>query len=76
MKTNSINQKKKLECHHINIEVLEKKPNACKNISPTFKYLTFIFQLSQILSLIQVRVSSFKKHDYNNLDFEVHANNS
>jgi len=44
MKTNSINKKNKLEYHHINIEVLEKKPNACKNISPTFKYLTFIFQ--------------------------------
>jgi len=45
--------------HHINIEVLEKKPNTCKNISPTFKYLTLLFKLSQILGPIHVFASSF-----------------
>ncbi len=43
MKTNSINQKNiYYNVHHINIEVLEKK-KTYKNISPTFKYLNFIF---------------------------------
>jgi hypothetical protein len=43
---NNLNQPKKLyqNVHNINIEVLEKKPNTYKNISPTFKYLNFIFQ--------------------------------
>jgi hypothetical protein len=52
-----------------------KKPNTCKNISTTLKYLNFIFQtttnfrststwilffkLPQILSPIQILVSSF-----------------
>jgi hypothetical protein len=53
--------------------MLEKKPNTCKNISPIFKYLNFIFKLPHILGLIQVFASSLKKHDYNNLAFEVHA---
>jgi hypothetical protein len=44
--------------HHINIEVLETQPNTCKNISPTFKYLNFIFKLPQILGPIQVFASS------------------
>jgi hypothetical protein len=34
------------------------------------------FKLSQILGPIQVLASIFKKHDYNNLIFEVHANKS
>jgi hypothetical protein len=34
---------------------------------------TLFFKLSQILSLIQVLTSNYKKHDYNNLTFEVHA---
>jgi len=33
-----------LECLTHTIEVLEKKPNVFKNISPSFKYLNFIFQ--------------------------------
>jgi hypothetical protein len=37
------------------IEVLDKKPNTCKNISPTFKYKwTLFFKLPQILGPIQV----------------------
>jgi hypothetical protein len=56
--------------------MFKKKPNTCKNISPTFEYLNFIFKLPQILSLIQVLASSLKNHDYNNLAFEVHENKS
>ncbi len=26
--------------------MLERKPNTCKNISPTFNYLNFIFQIA------------------------------
>jgi hypothetical protein len=54
--------------------VLEKKPNIWKNISPSFKYLNFIFQSVTILGPIQVLANNLKKHDYNNLTFEVHAN--
>ncbi len=50
-----------------------KKANTCKNISPTCKYLSFIFKLPQMLSP-NVLASSVKQHDYNNLTFEVHAN--
>jgi hypothetical protein len=32
--------------------------------------------LAQILDSIQVLANSVKKHDYNNLIFEVHANKS
>jgi hypothetical protein len=56
--------------------MLEKKSNTYKNISPIFKYLKFIFKLPQILGLIQVLASSLKKHDYNNLAFEVCVNKS
>jgi hypothetical protein len=31
----------------------EKKSNTCKNISPTFKYLNFIFQIATNLGAIQ-----------------------
>jgi hypothetical protein len=34
---------------------------------------TLFFKLPQILGPIQILASSFKKHDYNNLAFEVHA---
>jgi hypothetical protein len=37
---------------------------------------TLFFKLPQILGPIQLFANSFKKHDYNNLTFEVHANNS
>jgi hypothetical protein len=33
---------------------------------------TLFFKLPQILSPIRILVSSLKKHDYNNLDFEIH----
>ncbi len=52
----------------------EKKPNTCKNISPSTWNL--FFKLPQILSLIQIFASSLKTNDYNNLTFEVHANKS
>jgi hypothetical protein len=58
------------------LRCLEKKPNICKNISPIFKYLNFIFKLPQILDSIQVLASTLDNHDYNNLTFEVHANES
>jgi hypothetical protein len=38
--------------------------------------LTLFLKLAQILGPIQVLASSLKNHDYNNLDFEVHANHS
>jgi hypothetical protein len=41
-----------------------------------FTYFQVLFKLLQILSPIQVFVSSFQKYDYNNLTFEVHANKS
>ncbi len=34
--------------------------------------LILFFKLPQILSPIRILVSSLKKHDYNNLDFEIH----
>jgi hypothetical protein len=40
-------------------------------LSSTWK---LFFNLSQILSLIQIFASSLKTHDYNNLTFEIHAN--
>jgi hypothetical protein len=77
MKTNSINQKNYIKMFTTSIlRCLKKKPNTCKNISCIFKYLNFIFKLPQILNPIQVFATSFKKHDYNNLAFEVHANKS
>ncbi len=56
------------------LNCLKKNPNTCKNISPTQKYLNFIFKVPQVLGPIQVLASSLKKHDYNNLTFEVHVN--
>jgi hypothetical protein len=70
MKTNLINQNPYLRMFITSIlRCLKIKPNTCKNISPTFKQ-------TQILGPIQVLASSLKKHDYNNLTFEVHANKS
>jgi hypothetical protein len=37
---------------------------------------TLFFKLSQILGPIQVPAIALKKHDYNNLIFEIHANKS
>jgi hypothetical protein len=77
MKTNLINQKIYIRILTTSIlRCLKKKPNTCKNISPTCKYLNFIFQIAQILGPILVFVSSLKKHDYNNLTFEIYANKS
>jgi hypothetical protein len=36
-------------------------------------FQTLFFKLPQILGSIQVLASSLKKHDYNNLTFEIHA---
>jgi len=49
------------------LRCLKKIPDTYKNVSP-------IFKLPQILDPIQVLGSSLKKHDYNNLAFEIHAN--
>jgi hypothetical protein len=51
MKTNSLNQKYILKCSpHQYWNALEKPNNLfCKNISPIFKYLNFIFQIIKIL---------------------------
>jgi hypothetical protein len=54
----------------------KKIPNTCKNTSSTFKYLNFIFQTTTNLGPIQVLASTLKKHDFNNLAFEVHENKS
>jgi hypothetical protein len=54
----------------------KKHPNICKNISPIFKYLNFIFQTTTNLDPIQILTSTLENHDYNNLTFEVHANKS
>jgi hypothetical protein len=56
--------------------VHEKKPNTCKNISPIFKYLNFIFWTTTNFKSNSIFASSIKTHDYNNLTFEVHANKS
>jgi MFS-type transporter involved in bile tolerance (Atg22 family) len=37
---------------------------------------TLFFKLPQILGQIQILTSVLKKHDYDNLVFEVHANKS
>jgi hypothetical protein len=45
MKINSINQKNYIRMFTTSIlKSLKKKPNTCKNISPTQKYVNFIFQ--------------------------------
>ncbi len=41
------------------LRCMKEKPNIYKNISPTFKYLNFIFKLSQILGPSQVLASNF-----------------
>ncbi len=58
------------------LRCLKIKPNTCKNISSTFKYLNFIYQSATNFRSIQGLANSFKKHNYNNLTFEVHANKS
>jgi hypothetical protein len=57
------------------LRCLKKNPNICKNISHTFKYLKFIFQIATSFRSNSSIASSFLKHDYNNLTFEIHANN-
>ncbi len=74
MKKYSINQKYYIRMFTTSIlKCLKTNPNTCKNISLSFKYLNFTFKLPQILGPIQVLANNLKKHDYNNLAFEVHA---
>jgi hypothetical protein len=72
MKTNPINQKNNVRMFITSILKCLKK----NYISPTFKYLNFIFKLPQILGPIQIFANTLKIHDYNNLVFEIHANKS
>jgi len=58
------------------LRCLKKKPNTCKNISPTFKYLNFIFQIVTNFKSNSSTCKYSKKHDYNNLTFKVHVNKS
>jgi len=68
MKKNSINQENYIKMFTTSmLRCLKKIPDTYKNVSP-------IFKLPQILDPIQVLGSSLKKHDYNNLAFEIHAN--
>jgi hypothetical protein len=77
MKTNSIYQKICIGMFmHINIEVHEKNQTFTEKIHLLSSTWTLFFKLSQILGPIQVLVNSVKKHDYNNLAFEVHVNTS
>jgi hypothetical protein len=73
MKNMYINQNIYGNVQHVNIEVHAKKPNLCKNISPIFEYLNFI---CQTITNFRSNSSSVKKDYYNNLAFEVHANNN
>jgi hypothetical protein len=77
MKTNSMNQKTILECSpHQNWGAWRKNQILIKTFHLLSIIWTVFFKLPQILGPIQVLASSFKKHDYNSLYFEVHANNS
>jgi hypothetical protein len=77
MKKKLINQKTYIKMSTtLILRSLKENSNTCKNISPTFKCLNFIFKLPQILSPIQVFSSTLNKHNYNNLAFEIHTNKS
>jgi len=54
--------------------VLEKNQMFAKTFHLFSNIRTLFFKLPEILGPIQVLESSFLKHDYNNLTFEVHAN--
>jgi len=77
MKIDSINQKIILECSpHQYWGALKKNKIFAKTFHLLSNIWTLFFKLSQILGPIQVFASSVKKHDYNNLAFEIHANKS
>jgi hypothetical protein len=77
MNIDSINQKIILECSpHQYWGALEKNQIFAKTFHLLSNIWTLFFKLSQILGPIQVFASSAKKHDYNNLAFEIHANKS
>ncbi len=78
MKTNSINQK-----HYIGMfttSILRCIKKKTKYLQKHFTYFQ-IFKLHfskyhKFLGSIQIFASSVKKHEYNNLAFEIHANKS
>jgi hypothetical protein len=77
MKKKIINQTMYWNVQHINIEAYAKKNQIFTKTFHLFSSIWILFvKLSQILSPIQEFASSVKKNDYNNLAFEVHANNS
>jgi hypothetical protein len=77
MKINFTNQKTYIKMFTTSIlRSLKENLNTCKNLSPTFKSLNFIFKLPQIFKSNSSICKYFKKHDYNNLTFEIHANKS
>jgi len=75
MKTKSINQKKKKECSQYQYwGAWEKIQTLAKIFHQLSNIWTLFFKLPQILGPIQIFASRLRKHDYNNLAFEVHAN--
>ncbi len=72
MKTNFINQKLIWECSPH--QYWNAWKNTCKNVSPTFKYLNFIFLTITNFRSNLSTCKCFKKYDFNNLAFEVCAN--
>ncbi len=77
MKTNLINKKIKLECSpHQYSNAWKRNQIFAKTFHLLSSTWTLFFKLPQILVPIQVLATRFKKHDYNNLAFEVHANKS
>jgi hypothetical protein len=77
MKTISINQKIILECSpHQYWGAWKQNQILAKTFHLLSSTWTLFFKLTQILGPIQVLTSNLKKHDYNNLTFEVHANKS
>jgi hypothetical protein len=51
----------------------KKNPILVKTFHLLSNASTLFFKLSQVLGPIHVLASSFKKHDYNNLTFEIHS---
>jgi hypothetical protein len=77
MKTNSINQKNNIRMFTTSIlKCLKKNQILAKTFHLPSNICILFFKLPQILGSIQILVSNRKIHDYNHLDFEVHANKS
>ncbi len=79
MKKNSIDQKNYIEMFTTSILMCMKYIYIyiymfAKNIHLLSSTWTLFFKQPQILGPIQVFASNVKKHDYNNLIFEVNAN--